>query len=175
MKNKIRMIGMDLDGTLLKTNKELTAYTKDVLKRAAEQGIIVMPATGRPFSGIPKELIRLQEIRYAVTANGARVIDMKKNKVIVEELLAYDIAEATLTVFERYDTFREIYYHGIGYASKEALARIDKYLNIPAMADYITSTRVPVDDVRAKFEEMNQPVDKIQALIDAGEYPAKLF
>ena len=58
MKNKIRMIGMDLDGTLLKTNKELTAYTKDVLKRAAEQGIIVMPATGRPFSGIPKELTR---------------------------------------------------------------------------------------------------------------------
>ena len=108
MKNKIRMIGMDLDGTLLKTNKELTAYTKDVLKRAAEQGIIVMPATGRPFSGIPKELIRLQEIRYAVTANGARVIDMKKNEVIVEELLAYDIAEAMLTVFERYDTFREI-------------------------------------------------------------------
>ena len=32
MKNKIRMIGMDLDGTLLKTDKELTAYTKDVLK-----------------------------------------------------------------------------------------------------------------------------------------------
>lgn len=62
MKNKIRMIGMDLDGTLLKTDKELTAYTKDVLKRAAEQGIIVMPATGRPFSGIPKDLTGLQEI-----------------------------------------------------------------------------------------------------------------
>ena len=169
MKNKIRMIGMDLDGTLLKTNKELTAYTKDVLKRAAEQGIIVMPATGRPFSGIPKELTGLQEIRYAVTANGARVIDMEKNEVIVEELLAYDIAEVILTIFERYDTFREIYYHGIGYASKEALIRIDKYLNIPAMADYITSTRVPVDDVRAKFEEMNQPVDKIQALFTSVE------
>ena len=163
------MIGMDLDGTLLKTNKELTAYTKDVLKRAAEQGIIVMPATGRPFSGIPKELTGLQEIRYAVTANGARVIDMEKNEVIVEELLAYDIAEVILTIFERYDTFREIYYHGIGYASKEALTRIDKYLNIPAMADYITSTRVPVDDVRAKFEEMNQPVDKIQALFTSVE------
>lgn len=169
MKNKVRMIGMDLDGTLLKTNKELTAYTKDVLKRAAEQGIIVMPATGRPFSGIPKELTGLQEIRYAVTANGARVIDMEKNEVIVEELLAYDIAEVILTIFERYDTFREIYYHGIGYASKKALTRIDKYLNITAMADYITSTRVPVDDVRAKFEEMNQPVDKIQALFTSVE------
>ncbi len=41
--------------------------------------------------------------------NGARVIDMEKNEVIVEELLAYDIAEVILTIFERYDTFREIY------------------------------------------------------------------
>ena len=40
-------------------------------------------------------------------ANGARVIDMEKNEVIVEELLAYDIAEVILTIFERYDTFRE--------------------------------------------------------------------
>ena len=45
-----------------------------------------MPATGRPFSGIPKELPGLQEIRYAVTANGARVIDMEKREVIVDEL-----------------------------------------------------------------------------------------
>lgn len=35
------MIGMDLDGTLLKTNKELTAYTKDVLKRAADRKSVV--------------------------------------------------------------------------------------------------------------------------------------
>ena len=82
MKIKTRMIGMDLDGTLLKTNKELTAYTKDVLRRAIDQGIIVMPATGRPISGVPEELTKFPGIRYAVTANGARVIDMKKNEAI---------------------------------------------------------------------------------------------
>ena len=57
MKIKTRMIGMDLDGTLLKSDKELTQYTKDVLKRAIEQEIIVMPATGRPITGVPKELL----------------------------------------------------------------------------------------------------------------------
>ncbi len=30
---------------------------------------------------------------------------MEKNEVIVEELLAYDIAEVILTIFEHYDTF----------------------------------------------------------------------
>ena len=142
MKIKTRMIGMDLDGTLLKSDKELTQYTKDVLKRAIEQGIIVMPATGRPITGVPKELLEFPGIRYAVTANGGRVIDLEKNEAIVEELLPHDIAEVMMDVFEHYDTFREIYFDGVGYASREALEHIGKYLSVPAMANYIMSTRV---------------------------------
>ena len=30
MKHKIRMVGFDLDGTLLTTDKKLTEYTKEV-------------------------------------------------------------------------------------------------------------------------------------------------
>ena len=152
MKIKTRMIGMDLDGTLLKSDKELTQYTKDVLKRAIEQGIIVMPATGRPITGVPKELLEFPGIRYAVTANGGR-----------------DIAEVMLDVFEHYDTFREIYFDGVGYASREALEHIGKYLSVPVMANYIMSTRVAVDDVRVKFDETKLPVDKIQALFTSVE------
>lgn len=113
MKIKTRMIGMDLDGTLLKSDKELTQYTKDVLKRAIEQEIIVMPATGRPITGVPKELLEFPGIRYAVTAEWpGKVIDLEKNEAIVEELLPHDIAEVMLDVFEHYDTFREIYFDG---------------------------------------------------------------
>ena len=169
MKIKTRMIGMDLDGTLLKTNKELTPYTKDVLQRAIRQGIIVMPATGRPISGVPKELLEFPGIRYAVTANGARVVDTNSGKAIVEELLPHNTASKLMDVFEHYDTFREIYFDGVGYASKEALENISKYLSVPAMADYITSTRIAVEDVRKKFEETDQPVDKIQALFTSVE------
>ena len=102
MKIKTRMIGMDLDGTLLKSDKELTQYTKDVLKRAIEQEIIVMPATGRPITGVPKELLEFPGIRYAVTANGGRVIDLEKNEAIVEELLPHDIAEVMLQSLHRH-------------------------------------------------------------------------
>ena len=169
MKIKTRMIGMDLDGTLLKTNKKLTLYTKNVLQRAIQQGIIVMPATGRPISGVPKELLEIPGIRYAVTANGARVVDIENGKAMVEELLPHDTAEKLMDVFEHYDTFREIYFDGVGYASEEALKQIGRYLSVPAMANYITSTRIAVKDVRKKFEETNRPVDKIQALFTSIE------
>lgn len=169
MKIKTRMIGVDLDGTLLKSDKEFAPYTREILRRAIEQGILVMPSTGRPLTGVPKELLEFPGIKYAVTANGARVIDIATGKPMVEELLPHDIASKLLDVFERYDSFREIYFDGVGYASKEALANISKYLELPPMANYIASTRVAVDDVRVKFEEEGRPVDKIQALFTSVE------
>ena len=36
MSRTIRMIGVDLDGTLLNSEKQLTAYTREVLKKAIE-------------------------------------------------------------------------------------------------------------------------------------------
>ena len=153
MNIKTRMIGVDLDGTLLKSNKELAPYTKEILKKAIDKGILVMPSTGRPLTGVPKELLEFPGIKYAVTANGARVIDITTGKPMVEELLAHDIAEKLMDVFEHYDSFREIYFEGVGYASREALENISKYLEVPAMANYISSTRIAVDDVREKFEE----------------------
>ncbi len=53
---KIRMIGLDLDGTLLREDKTLSTYSKEVITEAIRRGIIVLVATGRPLSGIPKEL-----------------------------------------------------------------------------------------------------------------------
>ena len=46
MSRTIRMIGLDLDGTLLNSEKQLTAYTRDVLKKAIEQEVAIVVATG---------------------------------------------------------------------------------------------------------------------------------
>ena len=43
MSRTIRMIGLDLDGTLLNSEKQLTAYTRDVLKKAIEQEVLWLP------------------------------------------------------------------------------------------------------------------------------------
>ena len=42
MNHRIKMIGLDMDGTLLTTEKQLTAYTKQILQEAIEQGIEVV-------------------------------------------------------------------------------------------------------------------------------------
>ena len=164
MKIKTRMIGMDLDGTLLTTEKKLTPYTQDVLKRAIAQGIIVLPATGRPVSCVPEEIMHFPGIRYAVTANGGRIVDVQENRTIYENLVPVDKAYAILSVFEKYDTLREIYYDGIGYSEETMLKNIHRYIEPGPMADYMVATRRPIPDVHAKFVETNRPVDKVQGI-----------
>lgn len=164
MKIKVKMIGMDLDGTLLTTKKELTPYTKEVLMRAAKQGIVVMPATGRPLGGVPEELISLPYIHYAVTANGGRVVDVRNGRTMYECLVSASTAGKILDVFEHYDSMREIYYDGVGYTQEDAVKEIGKYLESPPMIEYLLATRKLVPDIRAKFEEENRSLDKVQGL-----------
>ena len=58
----IKMIGLDLDGTLLNREKKLTTYSKEILKEAICQGMIVLVATGRPLLGFCYICVDLPEV-----------------------------------------------------------------------------------------------------------------
>ena len=164
MKRNIKMIGFDLDGTLLNSNKEISDYTRDVMREAVEQGVIIHPATGRPLTGIPKPVMALPGIRYAVTANGARVVDVQEDKVLHEALLPYEKGKELLEIFAKYDTYREVYYEGFGYATADMVEHIEEYMPIKPMIEYMRTTRRRVPDVEAMFHEKKMAVDKLQAL-----------
>lgn len=164
MNRHIKMVGLDLDGTLLTTEKKLSDYTRNVLQKAIAQGIVVLVATGRPVTAIPKELLEFPGMNYAVTANGARILDVETNEVLDEKLLPADTARELLDILEDYDAIREIMAEGRSYASKEHLQKVHDYIKDPHMAEYLLSTRMPVENVRDILTEKNQPVDKVQGL-----------
>lgn len=164
MDHKIKLIGFDLDGTLLTSDKKLSERTRDVMELAILQGVVMVPATGRPLSGVPKELLDFPGIRYVVTANGARVLDIVEKRTMTEELLPREKCGQILSIFEKYDTFREIYYNGTGYADRDKLNHVERYQEDPAMQKYLRETRKPVDSVRQMFDGDKRGMDKIQAL-----------
>ena len=164
MDHKIKLIGFDLDGTLLTSDKRLSERTKKALSDAVSQGVVLVPATGRPLSGVPQELLEFPGIRYVVTANGARVLDIAEGKTMTEELLPREKCQKILEIFEKYDTLREIYFDGVGYVERVQLENISRYQGDPAMQKYICATRRPVENARAKFESETRGMDKIQAL-----------
>ena len=161
---QIKMIGLDLDGTLLNTKKELTDHTRRVLAEAINAGILVLMATGRPFTGIPEELRTFPGIHYALTSNGARVLDTDHNKILIEQLLPMESAKKALRIFEKYDTLSEIYFDGQGYADAAKLDNVGKYHHDPNMWNYVRTTRIAVPDIWDVIAKENRNMDKVQAL-----------
>ena len=164
MKLEYKLLGFDLDGTILTGEKKLTERTKKALEAAAASGMIVIPATGRPFAGVPKEIMEVRGIRYALTSNGARIIDAQEEKVLYEQPVPKEIAEKILDIYDKYDTLQEIYFQGVGYISESDLRRVDQMMESPAMAEYVRSTRKVVKSIRETMQELPGGVDKVHAI-----------
>ena len=77
-----KLIALDLDGTLLNSDKHLSAENADALQLAADSGAQIVPTTGRFFGGMPQVIRELPYLRYAITVNGAQVQDIRTGRSI---------------------------------------------------------------------------------------------
>ena len=170
MENKhIKMVGLDMDGTLLTSQKTITDYTKSVLMEAMAQGCYVLLATGRPVSAIPENLLHFPGMKYAVTSNGARIFNVETGECIHECLLPVEKACETLEILADYDDLQEAFVDGIGYTKKDCLDEVERYVSTPAAVSYMRTTRNPVESVPSKIREIGRPLDKIQGIFICQE------
>ena len=70
------LAALDLGGTLLNSNGEVSPYTQKVLSEASDRGVVVIPATGRPLASLPPVVAKQPWVHYALTSNGAAVWDL---------------------------------------------------------------------------------------------------
>ncbi len=83
----IKMIALDLDNTLLNSNKEISARNERVLKKLHSQGIHIVLCTGRPINAIwplIEQLGLTQPDDYTITFNGGLVINNVTKKHLFE-------------------------------------------------------------------------------------------
>lgn len=83
MRVRPRLIGTDLDGTLLRSDGTLGGRTEKVLRQAAAAGIAIVPATARPLRwlGQPPLTALAALVPQVVFANGAVTYDTAAGRV----------------------------------------------------------------------------------------------
>ncbi|MBV4367536.1 sugar-phosphatase [Erwinia phyllosphaerae] len=89
----IKLIAIDMDGTLLNPQHEVTPGVKRAIQAARDKGVAIVLATGRPFIGIQRYLEELdlqQEGQYCITNNGALVQQAATGDCVAESTLNYD-------------------------------------------------------------------------------------
>ena len=105
----IKVIIMDVDGTLTNNKKVITPKTKEALLKAEELGVRLILASGRPTSGlmdISRELKMDEYHGLLVSYNGSKVIDCETNEVLFNQTMSIEEGKAVLEHMKKFDRVR---------------------------------------------------------------------
>ncbi|SHG94992.1 sugar-phosphatase [Tepidibacter thalassicus] len=161
-----KLIALDMDGTLLNENKEISKANYEAIQEAKRRGKKVVIATGRPLLGIKKfleELNLISDEDYVVAFNGALVQSIKSGKIV---------AKTTLQL----NDYRELYelskklnvnIHALT-ESSVITPKNSKYTEMEAVLNNIPIREIPLEDidenetiVKVMFVDESEIIDEV--------------
>ena len=162
VKADVRLIALDLDGTLLNSNKELTPTCRDALDRAAAAGIEIVPTTGRFFEGMPEAVRALPYLHYAITINGAQVYDIRRGAVVYRAEMPCEQAVDIMRALDPLPVIYDCYMDNWGWMNRDMWERCGDYVPNMHYFKMVRELRQPVDDVKEFLLERGHSVQKVQ-------------
>lgn len=196
--NNIKVIILDVDGTLTNNQKVITEKTKDALIKSQRAGVKLILASGRPTSGLidlAKELEMTEHNGLLVSFNGSKVIDCETNEVLFNETMSVEDGQAVLEHMKNFNVKpmidkddymyvnnvfdNEIIYNGepfniIQYEARGGKFKLCEKDDLAAFADYPLNKILTAGDpeyLKSHYKEMMEPFkDKLNCMFTAAFY-----
>lgn len=161
--NDIKLIALDLDGTVLTDSNTLSDRVKRSLERAIQSGIEVVAASGRPYASMPKSVLEIEGLNYSITSNGAAVHD-KSGKRIHSTLVSENDVISLLKITEGHDLIFEAYVKGLTYTDSRYTSNPLKYGCSEAYVDYVKASHGHIDNMREFIYNHRKELDSIEII-----------
>ena len=148
----IKLIAIDLDGTLFDSKKNISIENKKAIAKAKAMGIKVVIATGRPISGampVLEALILTSKDDYAFIYNGSKVFNVGTGEIVFSSTIngadVKDLYNESLRLGTHFHAFRK-------------------------NEELITSKHNPYTDVEATINHIEDILTDINSLNDNDEF-----
>lgn len=157
----IKLIALDLDGTTLTSANTLSPVVAAAIERAADAGIEIVAASGRPYASMPQEVLRLRGVNYTIASNGAAIYD-RTGKRIHESLLQETAVMRLLELTEGEDHILEAFLAGETYTDNRYLRDPTAYGCTEAYVPYVQNSRAGLDDMRRYIRDNRTRLDSVE-------------
>lgn len=154
-----KLIAIDMDGTLLRSDKTLSESTISILKEVMKQGCEIVISTGRCLKELYDIFEKLPEIRYFITTNGALVYDAKEDKVIYENSISIPLVYKIIEASHR----KDLMLHILDFEciiEKDKLEHVETY-KMASYREMYTKIAKCVDSIDSYFKENEKNIQKI--------------
>lgn len=144
----IKLIALDLDGTLMYTDHiTVTEENRSALKKAHDSGAKIAVATGRTLAIIGDVCEQVPEIDYVIYSNGAAVYDRRQRKNIYTEYMSPDLCEPLLKRSLETGEFVEVYIDGKDYVPKKQAETFGADFLPKEFLEKLSEQMTPIDDI----------------------------
>ena len=147
----VRLLALDLDGTLLTDDKRLTPRCAGAVSAAVGAGVVPIAVTGRPLSGIPEAVAALPGLRYVICSNGAVTVDLRSGKRLRAALLDPAAALEIVRLPMERGLIHSVFIDGLGFCEPRFFEQQWAFFRDKPLAPYVKQSRFPVDDLTAKI------------------------
>ena len=109
-----RMIALDVDGTLVDHDNQMSPVVRDAVLAMHDAGVEVVISTGRAVPGVLNTAAKLGLDGYAIASNGALVISHQPVEIL--HSVTFDASEAVHRIIEHMpDALVAVEEVGVGY------------------------------------------------------------
>ncbi len=158
---KVKLIALDLDGTLLNSNGQISDVNKNAIKKVIAADITVIISTGRPYIGIPLSDVLPLGISYAITANGSAIYKLSEKKCLYEDAIDTKTGCSLLKKLYQHTLHLDAFIDGDAYTQASTRPLIDQ-LQIPeSLRAYIRDTRTVVTNLPAYLLAHKMNIQKL--------------
>ena len=156
----VKLIGLDIDGTLLNSRKQLTPRTRESIEAAARAGIRVAYLTGRPLSGTEGP-IRLSVVSHIVASNGATTHELASGSLLRGRYIPKEAAKAIAATALVRGLGVTVFTGGLGYCETPFYDALMREYEARGNLAYGLSSRRPADDLFRHIEKDADGVENI--------------
>ena len=169
----IRLLSVDVDGTVTNGRNQVTEATASALRRAAAAGIMVTLNTGRNLCESQMVLDCVPEIQYLMGCTGAFLMDVKRHERLSNHTLAIETARQVNAIFRKYDTLIGIFYDDLCCNQADEIGQFTRFYPEAMKSVFDTHTIVP--SLTQTLAERTGGVDKFYVVFaDAAAQQAAL-
>lgn len=162
MATDIKLVALDMDGTLFTDKLEITEDTQRAIREAVAAGVHVIISTGRPYVGMPLETFAELGIRYAITANGGGIYRLPEKECVFSRCMPANVIAPIIRYLQTKDIQYDAFIGGNRYRESSRQDVIPKLTQFPnATRSFVKHNATFVDDLAAFIEERDLEVEKM--------------
>lgn len=156
-----KMIGLDLDGTLLKDDKSIDTKTKEYLETLSANGVHIVPITGRPLSGVPDCVRNIKGVDYIISNNGSKTVLNSTNETLFSLAMDNATSKRVIESVKQTGAIFEVFLNHYGYCEKFVFDHYKEVYTGTVLGDYIFSSRKQVNSLLTLFDDKNAESDEV--------------